>query len=438
MKNPFFYGPPVPPDQFIGREWELRRITSRIVSQGQSTAIVGEPRIGKTSLLLYLFTSETQTELYGDGGKRLLFSFLDAHKVGGEFSQAQFWERALYPFYEQVIAPNHNSPLALAYSTCKENAFGTFEMGYLLAQMRADGWRLILLLDEFDVLLHHQALNNNTEFFSSLRSLTSLSQGALTLVIASRQLLTVFNSETYQFNPGSPYFNIFSEITLGVWSNAAIEELLLRAGNRFTADDQHFIKQAAGGHPYLLQVAAYELWDAYENGEEKPHLRRHQAWERLLSEVTQTLDDTWRIWSPATRQALAAVALANFPRLLKQKQHEFYQKDIVRDLHNLGPELRSLKKQGFVAEDKIAPGGWRVRPQVLLGWLADVLVRAVRNETSFQEWVPKHKLGFLLTRGRKEPLSRAIFAAGELLKGTTEAAAQGAGTVIGKAMVGGI
>lgn len=54
MPNPFFYGNPVSPDQFIGRRREVRRITGRIVNQGQSTAVVGEPRSGKTSLFLYL------------------------------------------------------------------------------------------------------------------------------------------------------------------------------------------------------------------------------------------------------------------------------------------------------------------------------------------------------------------------------------------------
>jgi len=54
MSNPFFYGNPVFPDQFLDRRRELRRITGRITNQGQSTTIVGESRNGKTSLLLYL------------------------------------------------------------------------------------------------------------------------------------------------------------------------------------------------------------------------------------------------------------------------------------------------------------------------------------------------------------------------------------------------
>ncbi len=437
MSNPFFYGNPVPPDQFIGRRRELRRITGRIVNQGQSTAIVGEPRSGKTSLLLYLSAPEMRDALYGSDGKQLFFSFVDNQALGSECNQARFWELALHPFYEGVIRlePDPYSPLIQAYRTCQENGFGTFTLERLLARMSVAGWRLVLSLDEFDALLHHPVLSC-AEFFGGLRTLASRSRGALALVIASRRPLTNLNRDTQQFSRTSPpYFNFLDEITMGPWPDTAVEELLRRARDRFAAEDRRFIKQVAGGYPYLLQVAACASWDAYEDGEEKPHLRQRQAWERLLSEATRTLDDTWRIWSPVTRQALTAVALADIPRLLKQR--EFYRKDIVRDLRDFGPELRSLKKQGFVTEDETIPGGWRVRPQVFLGWLANELVHAVRDETSFREWVRKHELGFLLTQGRKEQLSKAAFAVGGLLKDTAEATAKGAGEAIGKAMAGG-
>ena len=45
------HGNPVPPPHFIGRNKELRRIINRLLQQGQSSAIIGEPRSGKTSLL---------------------------------------------------------------------------------------------------------------------------------------------------------------------------------------------------------------------------------------------------------------------------------------------------------------------------------------------------------------------------------------------------
>jgi len=106
------------------------------------------------------------------------------------------------------------------------------------------------------------------------------------------------------------------------------------------------------------------------------------------------------------------------------QQRQFYTLPLIRDVRDFGPELRSLKKQGFVKEDGSVPGGWRVRPNSFLWWLADELVRTVRDETSFEKWLQKQELGFLLTRGEKEQLGKAIRAVGGLLK-------DGAATLIG-------
>jgi hypothetical protein len=433
MSNPFFYGNPVSPDQFMDRRRELRRIIGRIVNQGQSTAVVGEPRSGKTSLLEYLGAPEAR-KLYSACEKRLVFSYLDAQTLGGEFSQAQFWEVALHPLQERAITPNPDSPLAQAYQMCQQNDFGCFVLERLLAQMELTVWRLVLMLHEFDMLLHHPILNC-AEFFGSLRSLASRSRGALALVIASRRPLTSLNEDTQQFSrTGSPYFNFLDEITLGPFPVKAIAELLRRARGRFTRNDRRFIAEVAGGHPYLSQVAAYELWEAYEEGEEDPTRRRQQAGESLYDEAALTLGDIWRLWSPATRRAFAAVALAHIPRLLKQ--HKFYVERLIHALRDLGRELRSLNKQGFVAEDEAIPGGWRVRPSAFLWWLADELVRTVRDETPFEEWLQKQELGILLTRGEKQQLDKGVRAIVGLLKdGVTtliEAAAKGAGEAMVK------
>jgi len=304
--NPFFHGNPVSPAQFLDRRRELRRITGRIINQGQSTAVVGEPRSGKTSLLLYLSAPETRDDLYGSNAReKLVFSFVDNQALGGDCNQARFWELALHPFYERVIrlGPDPYSPLIQAYRTCQENSFGTFTLERLLAQMNAEGWRFVLLLDEFDALLHHTVLSC-AEFFGGLRTLASRSRGALALVIASRCPLTDLNRETQQFSrTGSPYFNFLDEITLGPWPDKDVTELLGRAGDRFTTADRRFITKVAGGHPYLLQVAAFELWETYAEGQEDPHRRWQQAGQSLYDKAALILDDTWRLWSPATRKA---------------------------------------------------------------------------------------------------------------------------------------
>ena len=431
MSNPFFYGNPAPPDQFIDRRRELRRITGRIANQGQSTAIVGEPRSGKTSLLEYLAAPETRIKLYGEGGERLLFSYLDAQTLGGKFSRAQFWEYALRPLREQVIAPSPDSPLAQAYQVCRENDFGTFVLERLLALMKAEGWQLVLMLDEFDVLLYHPILNC-AEFFGSLRGLASRSRGALALVIASRRSLASLNDAAQQFSrTGSPYFNFLAEITLGPLPIKAVSELLKRAEGRFTPQDRRLVAEVSGGHPYLVQVAAYELWEAYEEGERDPVRRWQQTGDSLYAEASLTLGDTWRQWPPAMRRAFTVVALTQLPA-----QNRLYMERLIRDMRDFGPELRSLKKRGFVAEDKNIPSGWRVRPQAFLWWLADELVRTVRDETPFEEWLQAQEWEGLLTRGEKEQLGKAVRAVGDLLKDGAatliEAAAKGAGQAMVK------
>jgi hypothetical protein len=50
MSNPFLVGPVVTPEKFINRRSEIRRAISLLTS-GQSLALVGPPRSGKTSLL---------------------------------------------------------------------------------------------------------------------------------------------------------------------------------------------------------------------------------------------------------------------------------------------------------------------------------------------------------------------------------------------------
>ena len=126
------------------------------------------------------------------------------------------------------------------------------------------------------------------------------------------------------------------------------------------------------------------------------------------------------------------MALADIPRMLEQRQ--FYELPLIRDKRDVGRELRALARQGFVVEEKTTTLGWRVRPQAFLWWLADELVQTVRDETPFEDWLQKQELGFLLTRGEKEQLGKAVRAVGRLLKeGVTtliQAAASGAGAAM--------
>jgi hypothetical protein len=90
----------------------------------------------------------------------------------------------------------------------------------------------------------------------------------------------------------------------------------------------------------------------------------------------------------------------------------------------------------IVAEDEAIPGSWRVRPGAFLWWLADELVRTVRDEPSFEGWLRKQEWEGLLTRDEKQQLDKGVRAVVGLLKDGVatliEATAKGAGEAMVK------
>ncbi len=240
IPNPFIYGDPVNPANFFNRRQAIRRVVGRLLSSGQSTALIGEPRTGKTSLLHYLGEPDEvlRQTLYGDQAGRLLFSYLDSDTLGAHFTAAQFWERAVLPL-DWLIKEDPDKPLAVQYRLCQKNGFGPFTLEALFRLLKNENRRLVVLLDEFEALLNHPILNS-AEFFGGLRSLASRSE-SLALVVGSSRSLAHLNADTQAIKPfGSPFFNFFTEITLGPFPKDDVTLLLNRAGERFTVWDTPF------------------------------------------------------------------------------------------------------------------------------------------------------------------------------------------------------
>lgn len=420
--NPFISGNPVEPANFFNRKQPLRRVVGRLLSGGQSTAVIGEPRLGKTSLLKYLAARETRADLYGEQAERLLIAFMDSHTFSGQFTAAQFWEQVFAAADLEFAI--HNSPnplLGERYRLCRENEFGPFTLEALFRILKIQGWRLALLLDEFDALLHHPILNS-AEFFGGLRSLSSRSEGALALVIGSRLPLAQLNARTQAFNPtGSPYFNIFTEITLGAFPEKDIDDLLNRAGEYFTPLDKRAIRTIAGGHPFLLQTAAEAMWGAHERGLQEINDRRRAVAEQLYDENKGLFATTWSVWTPAWRITFTTVALAHLAHLLTPSK--FLSNAFITGLRDFGPELNDLKNQGFITQDEHIRGGWRVAPQAMLWWLADKLIAAVRADTPLEKWLRVEGLDNLLTPPKQDQLNRVV-------RGASQALGQGAMTLV--------
>lgn len=421
--SPFFYGSSVPTENFLNQKRPLRRIVGRLYNHGQSSAIIGEPRTGKTSLLEYIQEPDLRNKLYGEQADKLIFSMIDIQMLGSEFTANEFWLQALKPVVSDVVDSASESELAKQYRLCEENHFGTFTLETLFRLLHQADKRFVLLLDEFDELLNHPVLNS-AEFFGGLRALASRSKGAFALVIASRISLSRLNERTkndIKFT-GSPYFNIFDEFTLGPFPERHVATLLARGSVRFTAEDRRAIRDVAGGHPFLLQAAAARMWDSYEEGlTDDAEARRLQMGTRIYREHRLHFSDTWGVWAPATRKAFTTVALVSAGKYLPDRA--FFTQAFTQNLRDFQRELDDLMVAGLVTEDVSSECGWRVTQECMLWWLMDELVRVVRDDTSFEAWLRAQELENMLTKEERDRMKGIIRKAATMLQ-------QGATTLI--------
>lgn len=402
LVNPYIYGRAVRPMEFLGRETELRRLFSRLAT-GQSTAIIGQPHVGKTSLLNYVMDPASRQAQFGAEFDRDLFCVLDAQMLRSVETQAEFWAYALKPLANALKREplKDAGNLLLAYETAEKNRFGNFVLEQLFNELKASGARYMLFLDEFDDLLSHKVLNS-AEFYGGLRSLASRSAG-LVLGLGSRRDVEQLNNLTQALNPhGSPYFNVFTQITLGSLSDKSFNELLERGKERFDERDRQFCAVISGRYPFLTQAAAAKLWDAHDEGL-KGTERYESAGRELYTEAKQHFADSWRVWTNETRKAVTAVALSQIPRLLDN--HTFMVSELVEKLDDYEPELDALEGLGMIAKNE--EDEYVIRQGAFLWWLTDELKRNVRDDAAFTSWLQAQEMDGLFTRKEKQKAGQA-------------------------------
>lgn len=391
MSCPFVYGSPVPPALFVGRQAELRFIEGRLASGGQSTALIGEARIGKSSVLHYLRERGLSTQ----SDQKMVFSYVDAQSLGS-IQPVQFWRIALYPLHDE-IERSGSAALRAAWRGCTDSGYEMFYIHKLREAMGDERWRLVLLLDEFDDLFYNHGLAN-ADFFGGLRSLTQV-PWPVAVVLASRCTLSHLYETAHKICPlrtSSPFFNFAVESRLGVFEEGDVHQLLGLGARHLGAAEQQRILDLSGGHPYLVQVAAATCWQAKEDGWLNAAGCLEQMEDQVYRAAARLLDDCWLLWPHALRRSFALVAISQYlalppteratPRLpfLRSQMQDGVEKF---DPSLYGEELRLLTEQGFLAPDPSLCYGHRVRTPVFLRCLADHMAPAARAGHSLETWL---------------------------------------------------
>ncbi len=397
------------------RQRTIQSIAHRI-DGGLGIALIAEPRMGKTGLLEYLISPENIESLYGERGKKYVFSLINCQMLPHEYSLAQFWGQVLSTISETVEQSGSNL-LLKRYVLCKNSKYQPFELEAFFRQLKKLDYRLIMMLDEFDALITHPILASS-EFFGILRGV-SISSG-LTTLIATRQSLESLNESLYRFdNTGSPYLNFFMPVRLAVLSLRDVAEILNDKNYRLSQTDKQFISDVSGGHPFILQVATASLLNL-SKGYTEDNIQRYLIAGRKVYESTQLhYRDLWHFWSVHTRKAIVAVALLQAPHMLAIK--DFHQGAIKASLPYLAPELDELVRSGIIASDKIFESGYKISQGSLLWWLADELLRTIRGDNTFEAWLmEKQMVGGIVSQKELDSLKILVKSVGGFLdKGAT-------------------
>ena len=287
VRNPYTKrGAILSPEDFFGRDQEIEDIYRRILGH-QSVSLVGERRIGKSSILNALSFPEYR-EAFGIPDE-FIFINVDCQYIEG-CPEDDFVDYLLMLICEQLrlVKPQ---PDKLALRRVSREA-------------RARGRYFVIVIDEFDRLVVNPQIP--TEFFAFLRAWAS--EFEIPFVIASREGSLERLAET--IDTGSSFLNIFGNVYIGPFKSEEAEELMRipaeNAGRPFSDEEVEIILSFAGYYPFFLQIACYLMFNLKLSGvpfeQAKEQVRRNFAYEAtphfeyLLQRVTENERAALRLW----------------------------------------------------------------------------------------------------------------------------------------------
>ncbi|MCX7855985.1 MAG: ATP-binding protein, partial [Anaerolineae bacterium] len=235
------------PRLFVGRKEEIRMILSRMEgAQPISVNIVGERRIGKSSLLYHIFQTYDQRVSQPN---RYVVVYLSLQSVA-LWTVDEFHRTVARAFLERpTVQRDPELAEALNRQPMTSDAFRE-----AFRQFQRKGLRPVLCLDEFEEFLKYPQEFNDS-FYEHLRALTN--ESAWMLVIASRRPIGGYRRE-HRLTSG--FFNDAHTEWLGEFEEEEAADLVRLpastvpgAPEALSPEDQRLALRWSRRHPCLLQ-----------------------------------------------------------------------------------------------------------------------------------------------------------------------------------------
>lgn len=283
--NPFDYGTPVSPERFYGRKQAILEVKSRIGAiSSQSINIVGMRRNGKTSLLRLI---RERTEMFCQPQQKPLIVTLDL-----EYPRFNTPEGIIEGLRREIFKVIGTEPW-------RQDVNGDpYEVEDGLILLREQGYRLIVILDDFEEIMRRLELFK--EWGNDWRA--KASAGMLAMVIASKSPFSEYWREHFAT---SSFSNIFQIIFLGAldresW-HSLVKDGFIQSGEVDVVTDKlmDWIDELAGGFPFYVKMAASMFWQ-YGDYE--------QARSEFIYQATPHFQELWADFTASERQIMKNAA----------------------------------------------------------------------------------------------------------------------------------
>lgn len=337
MISTYNYKTPISdPKQFLGRRGLISKIYARIgAGRPQSVSIVGDIKIGKSSLLGYLAHEITKREMLNNPDD-YIYLYIPC-RTENQLTLGTF-TGIIYRMTRKYNEKSPEQSIQVEYNYFKR----------MVEDLHKQNKKIILFLDDFNLITLNPAFP--LEFFSFLRSLANnYNLAYITTSYEDLQKLCVSKDIEE-----SPFFNIFTNMSLRGLEPTEIDSLFQLSSNAIdSAIDEHksYLTELVGTGPYPLQMACHYLQNfRKEHGEFTPELKIQ--FESLLSENLQDYhQQLWKHMEETHQSILSGIAVERpIPEAKQYLLRDLVKKSYVMN-NNGRSQFSSNLLKNFVLEN---------------------------------------------------------------------------------------
>jgi len=278
-------------DMFFGRAEEMRRIEGLLETENpQSVSIVGERRIGKSSMANRVYHKFKTAE-------NTLAVYLDCDKLAGVCKSRDGFFRILNDEFAEALrdAPEIGENL----EDEGERLFRDYRSARRFIQRQArNGLKFVIFLDEFEHLPERKFADD--DFFSNLRYLANDPKLRLAFVIISQKNLRDLTHQHEGFK-SSGFWNIFKTETIGLLDETEISRLrtygFVKNSLSLEAGEIEKIHYYAGNFPFFNQMVCEQIFEAKVHG-----TKFNES--RLKSDIRPHYETLWRYRTEREKELL--------------------------------------------------------------------------------------------------------------------------------------